>query len=260
MRVDDRLPMPQTGLPAADPPAELPTALGDSALQSQTLESVAGAVNYHDWLTSMAVPFLGDHPVELGSGLGDYAEQWLAAGIPELSVTEIDPTRLAGLARRFTDQPRVHVRPLDIFKPPVADHSALVAYNVLEHIPDDVTALRAAHRLLRPGGAVVMFVPAFEFAMSTFDRKVGHVRRYTVRSMTATMQQAGLTVERCHYVNIPGLAAWFVGMRLFRLTPGNDGRLLATWDNQVIPRTRRWESTHRAPFGQSVFAVARVSG
>ena len=78
-----------------------------------------------------------------------------------------------------------------------------------------------------------------------------------MKSMNATMRSAGLTVEQVGYVNIPGLAAWFVGMRLLRMTPG-DGRLLATWDNQVIPRTRRWESSHRAPFGQSIFAVARV--
>lgn len=102
-----------------------------------------------------------------------------------------------------------------------------------------------------------MFVPAFECAMNRFDRAAGHVRRYTVGSMTVAMQRAGLTVEQAHYVNIPGLAAWFVGMRLLRMTPG-DGRLLSTWDEHVIPRTRRWEARHKAPFGQSVFTVGRV--
>lgn len=253
--VGDPLVRPRSGAPNAP----MPIALGDSALQSQTLESVAGAVNYHNWLTSMAVPFLGNHPVELGSGLGRYVEQWLSVGIPRLTATEVDPVRLGGLIAKFANEPRVQVQALDIFHPPAADYSALVAFNVLEHIPDDVGALRAAHRLVRPGGAVVMFVPAFQFAMSKFDRAVGHVRRYTVRSMTAAMQEAGLTVEECRYVNIPGLAAWFVGMRLLRRTPGDDGRLLSIWDNQVIPRTRRWESKHGAPFGQSVFAVARVA-
>ena len=246
-----------TSAAGAPDATDLPEALGDSALQSQTLESVAEAVNYHDWLTTLAVPFLGDHPVELGSGLGDYAQRWLAAGVPEVTATEVDPSRLDVLTQKFADEPRVQVKGLDIFHPPAAEYSALVAFNVLEHIPADVDALRAAHRLVRPGGAVVMFVPAFEFAMSNFDRAVGHVRRYTVKSMTAAMQDAGLTVEQAGYVNIPGLVAWFVGMRLLRMTPG-EGGLLATWDSQVIPRTRRWESKHRAPFGQSVFAVARV--
>ena len=207
----------------------------------------------------MALPFLGDHAIEVGSGLGDYAEQWLASGVPELTVSEVDPTRLAILEGKFGDEPRVHVRALDVFHPPKGDYSAMVAFNVLEHIPDQVAALRAAHRLVRPGGAVVMFVPAFGFAMSKFDRAVGHVRRYTVSSMVGAMSQAGLSVEEAKYVNIPGLAAWFVGMRLLRMTPG-EGRILTTWDTQVIPRTRRWEAKHKAPFGQSVFAVGRVPG
>ena len=144
-----------------------------------------------------------------------------------------------------------------MFHPPAGDYSAMVAFNVLEHIPDDVAALRAAHRLVRPGGAVVMFAPAFGFAMSKFDRAVGHVRRYTVGSMIDAMGQAGLSVEQAKYVNIPGLAAWFVGMR----APADDAERRpdsTTWDTQVIPRTRRWEAEHKAPFGQSVFAVGRV--
>ena len=104
---------------------------------------------------------------------------------------------------------------------------------------------------------MVVFVPAFEFAMSRFDRAVGHVRRYTVASLNDAFGQAGLDVVRTHYVNMPGLPAWFVGMRLLRLTPG-EGRLLDLWDGQVIPRARRWEARHQAPFGQSVFGVARV--
>jgi SAM-dependent methyltransferase len=231
--------------------------LGNSVLQSQTLESVASAVNYHTWLTDLARPFLGDHPIELGSGLGDYAERWLASGLPRITVTELDDDRLAGLRRRFADSPRVTVQRLDVRSPSPADHSALVAFNVLEHIPDHVGALRAAHSLLRPGGTVVTLVPAFEFAMSRFDREVGHVRRYTRGSLRAAMIAAGLVVDEVRYVNMPGLLAWFIGMRLLKMTPG-DGVLLRFWDRLVVPAARRAESWVSAPFGQSVLAVARV--
>ena len=201
--------------------SERPAVLGDSALQSQTLESVASAVNYHDWLTSLTRPHLGDHPVELGSGLGDYAQRWLDLGRPAgHGHRGAIPSRLAGLHERFADEARVHVTTLDLTRPERADHSAFVMVNVLEHIPDDVGALRAAHSLVRPGGAVVVLVPAFSFAMSRFDRAVGHVRRYTVSSLTRAMTEAGLDVEDVRYVNLPGLPAWFLGMRLLRMTPG----------------------------------------
>ena len=64
-----------------------------------------------------------------------------------------------------------------------------------------------------------MFVPAFEFAMSRFDREVGHVRRYTVTSMRSALTEAGLEIVEARYVNLPGLPAWFVGMRLLGCHP-----------------------------------------
>jgi hypothetical protein len=110
---------------------------------------------------------------------------------------------------------------------------------------------------LRPGGRVVLFVPALEMAMSRFDREVGHVRRYTKKSLQDAMTAAGLVVDEIRYVDIPGLLAWFVGMRLFRMTP-SEGPLLSAWDKAVVPVTRRLESRVRATFGKSVFAVAHV--
>lgn len=233
------------------------TPLGDSVLQSQTLESVASAVNYHSWLTSLALPYLGDHPLELGSGLGDYAQTWLDEGVPRITVTEVDEARLTLLRQRFLSDERVEVRRVDVFHPEPADHSAFVAFNVLEHIEDDRAALLAAHSIVRPGGSVIMLVPAFEFAMSRFDRQVGHVRRYTLASLETVYRRAGLELDSVRYVNLPGLPAWFVGMRLLRMTPG-DGPVLSLWDRSVIPLARRAERSFKPPFGQSVFAVGRV--
>ena len=229
----------------------------DSELQSQTLADVARMVNYHRWLTDLGRPHLGDHPMELGSGLGDYAERWLASGVPAITVTEVDPSRLGVLRERFAGRQEVEVRAIDVFAPTPADHSAFVAFNVLEHIEDHVGALRAAHTLVRPGGRVVILVPAFEFAMSRFDRRIGHFRRYRKKELVDVMTAAGLEVLEARYVNMPGLPAWFVAMRLLRMTPGEQSAL-SLWDRVVIPAARWWESRFGAPFGQSVFAVARV--
>lgn len=231
--------------------------LGDSQLQSQTLESVSTAIKYHTWLTELARPYLGCHPLELGSGLGDYTQRWLDQGVEAITATDLDPSRLRHLRGRFCDDNRVSVEALDVLEPREGAHSSLVAFNVLEHIPDHVGALAAAHRLVVPGGAVMMFVPAFNFAMSDFDRRVGHVRRYSRRSLRDTYTAAGLTVERLEYVNLPGIIAWMVGMKWLRLTPG-DGPVLRVWDRRVIPVARWLEERVSAPFGQSLFAVGRV--
>jgi SAM-dependent methyltransferase len=230
--------------------------LGDVALQSQTLEDLASAVNYRRWLAEMALPYLGEHAIEIGSGQGDYVQEWMDAGV-RMTASEAEPGRLDFLRSRFRGDDRVDVvaytAPADV----EGDYSAAVAFNVLEHIPDDVGALRGFGRLLRPGGAVVLIVPAFEFAMGRFDRAVGHQRRYRLSTLGAALERAGLRTETLHYVNSLGLLAWFMGMRLLRMTPG-EGPVLTAWDRAVIPLLRRAESRRVPPFGQSVFSVARV--
>jgi SAM-dependent methyltransferase len=194
--------------------------------------------------------------LEIGSGLGDYAQAYIEDGVPHVTVTEADLGRLRHLEARFADRPEVTVRRLDLSEGSDGRYSCAFAFNVLEHIPDDVAALQHAARLVRPGGAVVMLVPAFPMAMSRFDRRVGHLRRYTKNTLRETFLEAGLHIEVLHYVNAPGLPAWILGMRLLRGTP-RDGLLLRIWDAVVIRATRAVENRRHPPFGQSVFAVGR---
>jgi SAM-dependent methyltransferase len=228
---------------------------GDSGLQSDVLEDLRTAVNYRRWLCSLGVPYFGDDVLEIGSGLGYYAADWADMGV-RITASEADPDRLRHLRSGFADDARVRVRELAVPIEEEAEYSTVVAYNVLEHIPDDVAALRALRGLVRDGGAVVLIVPAFGWAMSGFDRAIGHQRRYTRAGLSTVLGQAGLHVERCHYVNAPGLLAWYVGMKLLGGRP-KEGPLLSVWDKVVVPVESRLERRIRMPFGQSVFAVAR---
>jgi SAM-dependent methyltransferase len=227
------------------------------ALQHRVLESLATARNYIAWLSSLAGPYLGDDPLEIGSGAGDYAAAWLAGGVERLTVSEVDPRLLAGLRSRFAGDERVRVRELELTAEADGAYSAVVAFNVLEHIADDVGALRGARSLVRPGGAVVMLVPAFGFAMSRFDRAIGHHRRYTKATLRTAFAGAGIDVERLEYVNAPGLPAWILAMKWLRGEP-REGLLLTAWDRLVVPIARRVEAAKAPPFGQSLLAVGRA--
>jgi len=229
---------------------------GDSALQTEVLEDLAEAVNYRQWLCALAAPWLGDDPLEIGSGVGYYAQD-LLDDVPRITVSEADPSRLAELHKRFDHDERVTVRELLVPITVTGEHSSVVAFNVLEHIPDDVEALRTFAGLVRAGGRIVMLCPAFPIGMSKFDLEVGHVRRYTKATIGAAARDAGLQVEQVHYVGSIGLLAWIVNMRLLRGRP-QAGRALRLWDRYVIPAVRRVEARVRPPFGQSVLLVATV--
>ena len=230
----------------------------DSSLQLRVLEVLEGAENYNRWIAALTLPYLGDDPVEVGSGIGVSAALWLGSGLPRITVTDTDETSLERLRSRFAGDGRVRVERLDLSEAGSASHSAVVALNVLEHIADDGAALRHAGTLVRPGGRVVMFVPAFPFAAGRFDRLIGHHRRYTLATARSAMTAGGLALERVRYVNAPGLLAWFIAVRLLRLTP-SDGPLLRLWDGAVIPVIRRLESLRSPPFGQSVLMVGRTT-
>jgi len=229
---------------------------GDQQVQSEVLEGLATAVNHRRWFVELAVPYLGDDPIEIGSGLGDYAIEW-ADRIPRLTATEADPERLVKLKERMVDHPGVSVREMLLPSEDSGHYSAAVSYNVLEHIEDHVGALRSIARLVRPGGAVVLIVPAFMFAMGPVDIATGHVRRYTKKTMRAALTEAGLEVERVQYANALGLVGYYVATSVFKLTP-KEGAMVKVYDRLVLPATKAAESIVRPPFGQSVFAVARV--
>jgi len=237
---------------------------GDFALQSDVLEDLSDARRYRRWLADLARPYLGQHPVELGSGTGDFALEW-APSVVSFTATEAAEHRYSELAQRFGDHPVVRTQFLLLGPDPGTTastellpnkHTAAIAFNVLEHIPDDVAALRAMGELVESGGTVVLVVPAFPSAMSRFDRAIGHQRRYTRRSLGLALANAGLVVEQLRYLNPVGLIGWYVAVKALRMRPRN-GRLLRLYDRAIVPTARLADRTI-VPFGQSVFAVARV--
>jgi SAM-dependent methyltransferase len=231
---------------------------GDSRLQTDVLEELSDARRYRTWLADLARPHLGEHPIEIGSGTGDYALEW-APSLAAFTASEADDGRHRALRSRFEGHDIIRVRYLLLGAEPsdaADEHSAAVALNVLEHIPDDVAALRAMRQLVRPGGAVVLIVPAFPSAMSRFDLAIGHQRRYTRRSLGDALTAAGLEVEQLRYVNPIGLLSWYVTVKAIGMQPRN-GAALRLYDRMVVPVARTLDRLS-VPFGQSVFAVARV--
>ncbi|MEV4758775.1 methyltransferase domain-containing protein [Micromonospora sp. NPDC049559] len=229
---------------------------GDQRVQSEVLEGLATAVNHRRWFVELALPYLGDNPIEIGSGLGDYALEW-APHFSRFTATEADPDRLVALKERLSVEPKIEVREMLLPHSERGDYSGAVSYNVLEHIDDHVGALRSMRDLVRPGGAIVLIVPAFQFAMSPADIATGHVRRYTKKTMRAALTEADLEVEKLHYANALGLIGYFMATSVFRLMP-KEGPMVKIYDTLVLPVTKAAEQVFRPPFGQSVFAVARV--
>ncbi len=228
----------------------------ETGLQDEVLEDLSSAVHYIAWLAALCDPWLGDRPLEVGSGTGDYAEHWRRPG-RHVEVSEAEPGRVAALRQRYAGAADVTARPLEAPVTETGDYSAVVALNVLEHIEDHVGALRSFAGLVRPGGHVVMVVPAFPMAMSDFDRAIGHHRRYRRPGMRRALLDAGLDPVDVRYVNAVGIVGWLALVKLLKGRP-REGRALRLFDGRVVPVLRRLEARRSPPFGQSVLGVGRV--
>jgi len=226
-------------------------------VQDLALEALTDAPNYQNWLASMAEPFLGTNPLEIGGGNGNYADIWLKHGFQKLTLNEADDRRLALLHEKFA--PNDGIKILDVKDLALASkqYSSCSSFNVLEHVKDDRELIKSMSTWVKDGGYVFILVPAFPFAYSNFDKRIGHYRRYTKKSLALAMQSSGLKLVDVRYVNPLGLVAWFVMMKLFRGSP-NSGIALDIWDKIFIPVTRRIEQYVRMPFGQSCIGVGIV--
>jgi len=98
--------------------------------------------------------------------------------------------------------------------------------DVLEHIEEDDVVLQEIRRVLRPGGSLLITVPAFMFLYGRQDRMSEHKRRYRRRDLMRLVERLGLEVQYCTYFNtllFPPIAAIRVARRWLRL-PDGEGR------------------------------------
>jgi SAM-dependent methyltransferase len=224
---------------------------------SPELDAMAEARNYYQWIARHFAPYLGTRVVEVGAGIGTFSGHLLRAA-PDAALTLIEPAanNVEVLRERMHGEPRVRVRHgyLDA-DAPERDASSVVAVNVLEHVEDDGAFLRAAHRVLAPGGHLLLFVPAVPWIYGTLDSAFEHFRRYTRAGLRREVEAAGFGVDQIHYFNLPGVLAWWVsGVLLRRRTvTARDARLYDRW---AVPVVRAVESRWHPPLGQSLLVVA----
>lgn len=77
----------------------------------------------------------------------------------------------------------------------------VTAFDCIEHLNDDCTALAAFYSALRPGGRLLVSVPAWQFLFSENDRVAHHKRRYRRSELVAKARAAGFEVAKASYVN-----------------------------------------------------------
>lgn len=139
----------------------------------------------------------------------------------------------------------------------------VLALDVIEHIEDDAASVQALVNRLRPGGLLILTVPAYQWLWSEHDRVNGHFRRYNRGGLAALLAPGPLRIERLSYFNtllLPAVAL----VRTAGQIAGLDGagtELPHSRLNSVLTKVLASEArvlTRRSlPVGVSLVAVAR---
>ena len=150
---------------------------------------------------------------------------------------------------------------------PFADASfdAVVSCDVVCQVADPALAVREFNRVLKPGGTVVLTMPAYQWMYSYHDQAVGNLRRYTRGEVAALLRSTGFTVIADTYWNMLPFPLAVLRRKIFRpRVPASDVGLypmpVEALLNGLMALEHGWRGLGAPlPFGSSVLTVARKS-
>lgn len=230
--------------------------------------SMPQALRYHRYLLEKALPYLVSPVWELGMGYGQYTEMLLERGF-KVVASDIDPE----LVQNLNQLKLRHPGNLDLAIVNLNDQQtirecakhlpkSLICFNVLEHIDQDLRALKWLNESLPNNTTLIFATPAHSALYGFMDRQAGHFRRYSVGSLSSRFEEAGFIVERAEYINPIGALGWLWRNRCSEpkdtsLDSATLNSEIRFFDRYLVTPTRLLEPLFRRIFGLSVLVVAK---
>jgi SAM-dependent methyltransferase len=232
---------------------------GTTKTGAETYSSaIADAQNYMSWVVGEFDRYLHGTILESGIGHGSYCSLLRARG--RYLGIDLDADSVADAQARF---PGLTFAQCDILDATALTRlvpegiDAVVSINVLEHIEDDHQALANLIRVIRPGGHLLLSVPAFMALYNELDRLAG--RRYTAARLREILRHEPVETLKLHYMNPIGGLGWWINsfIRPASLNSAGINAQIRLFDRYVVPISRTLDPLFRSFFSQSVICVAR---
>ncbi len=215
------------------------------------LEVMREARNYNKFLLDLilSTPKNITTVVDFGAGNGTFAipVSGLAGSV---ICVETDPVLSSGLMKEGLQVIG------DINLIPDISIDFLYSLNVLEHIEDDESMTKLWFKKIKPGGELLVYVPAFQFLFSSMDLKVGHFRRYTATSLSDRLLNAGFVISEARYADSLGILATLI-FKVFKRDSGSvDLHLLRLYDRWIFPLSRIFDAICSKFAGKNIYVRA----
>ena len=231
--------------------------MNSRAAQDFWLENLGEADRFNRWVLSRYERHLGPEVLEVGCGSGNFSVLMAARG-HKVTGIDIEPAYVAAAQKRLADFAGSSAAVGDATAAEFAARfDTVVALDVLEHIADDAAFLERLRGALKPGGKIVLKVPAGPRLHSPMDDAIGHHRRYDRGSLAATLRRAGFEPVEIGHINMPGVFGWWWNGKVLKRDnpPAEQVRLFEA----LVPLFRAAETVLPLPLGLSLIAIASYS-
>ena len=200
-----------------------------------TLNTISLASNLNSWMYNSIKPFCHGKILEIGSGVGNISEYFLNDN-SSILLTDIRERYCKSLLGKFAhSNSLLGVETMNLvdvdfdnkFSKHFESYDTVFALNVVEHIFDDQLAVSNCYKLLKPGGQLIILVPAYQWLFNDFDKELEHYRRYTRKQLESLFLASHFIVMHSQYFNAAGIAGWFVSGKIqhHRIIPVGQIRL-----------------------------------
>ncbi len=223
--------------------------------------------NYRHYQYDLVKKYLGKEVLEVGTGDREFTRLLQEKNLEMQRCVSIEPSKSFFTAFSKKIFPSMftflHMDLFTMTKRKYGDFDTILFIHVLEHIKEDKKALDHVYTLLKPGGRVVIIVPAMPFLFSDHDRSLGHYRRYTKTSMKRIIDTKKFIIEDMWYQDILGMIGSFLYFKLrkIRLQTPKGKNLVQThgqfYDRYIIPFERFMEKIIRFPLGLTLTVILK---
>jgi SAM-dependent methyltransferase len=225
-----------------------------------TLISLREADRFNEWMFEAIRPYISGKTLEIGSGIGNISTILVRHQIP-LYVSDHTDEYVGRLRNKFATTDLVKgIFTIDLTEKHfetahaeiIGTFDTVFALNVIEHIWDDSRAILNCRRLLKPGGRLVILVPALPILFNNLDRGLDHHRRYSSQSLRQLLS-GSFRVTEMKYFNLAGIGGWWLTGTLLRRKTIGEGR--AKLYNRLVPLLRLADKLTLHRLGLSLVVV-----
>jgi len=220
---------------------------------TDNLEVMQEARNYNAFLVSLALRNVttANSILDVGAGIGLFADIVRQKGgnvvcfEPDVMQAEIIDNK--GITA-YTSLDPIENESFDF----------IYSFNVLEHIENDTEALESWASKLKPGGKMLIYVPAFNVLFSSMDKKVGHFRRYTRKTLTQKVTDAGLKiVKTAQYADSIGFLVTLVYKKFHKRNGDINKNSLIFYDRFLFPLSKLCDRVFSKMLGKNVYVTVK---